>query len=187
MHYKETMVWDKHGTFSGSGIGIGTGGVGVGMGGGSYHEEGEAATKRAKTFSEPEPIHLPFFRVILFGIAIAVALRSIPTMIGIVLAFAGEDPSGHIDGMKSLLDLMSNYVGYATLPLGLLVLWNSWRQAQANKREEDRLNSTVYQAQLARYNQLQYCEGCHSLFDNSGNVRNANPLGFAQMMELFSK
>jgi hypothetical protein len=50
--------------------------------------------------------------------------------------------------------------------------------------EEDRLNSEVYPKLLARYNELQYCTNCHTIFDAWGNAADANENGFDAMMHI---
>ena len=178
MNYSETQVWDRSGRFSGSGVGITTGGIGFGVGSGSYTEHGEAASKRAATFSEPERISLPILPVVGFMLFAAIAVKIGPSMLA-VIAPPGGDAGGTsvdmFDAFRPVAEVVGSIGGVAMVGLALYRFFKM-------QKEEDRLNETVYPAQLARYQELQYCENCHSIFDRRGNSADANENGFSAMM-----
>lgn len=187
MHYRETQLWDKHGRFSGSGFGVGSGGLGIGIGGGSYSEEGQIATKRARTFAEPKPYSLALatgavlasaaalITVVSFGPSVAGLLSS--TAGGEQAAVAGSD----LSAVMGTLGGMAQYLPFAVVPVALLF---AARAVLKNGAAEERHNAEVYPAEVARYNELRYCEHCNSLFDSRGNARDASAAGFAEMMAM---
>lgn len=182
MHYKETQQWQKSGSFSGSGIGIGTGGIGVGVGGGTYSETGEIATKRANVFSEPTPYSVPILPLILPLVLILFTINSLPMMMDFLQSMA---PNGrdnlNMEGIYPLISVFNKYVAPA---YGVFIIFMILRNLFKAQKEENTLNTTVYPKQLERYNEIRYCENCHSLYDHNNNAENANHIGMEKLMSI---
>ncbi len=173
MNYAETQRWEKRGAFSGAGVGIGTGGIGIGFGGGTYSERGEQKTKRADVFDEPSRFSNPFFSVVLFGGLTMGAYCLVPDLLESMSTSSGTDPM-----FNRLMPLLAVVTPVAMLLTGVM----SVVRALKNQKEEDRLNNEVWPKQVRRYNQLQYCENCHILFDAQGHSADGSEQGYAQMM-----
>ena len=167
MNYAETQVWNKSGTFTGSGIGIGPGGIGVGFGGGRYEEEGKSATKRAAAFDEPGRAETPIGPIVLLvglvGLGVMMAPRFSYILGG---STAGNKAIGSLPSWDDVPGWII-YVGIIAVAALALYLINR------TKQHDDHHNGTVYPKQLARYQELRYCEDCHTLFDSHGNAVDA--------------
>lgn len=187
MHYRETQQWHKSGTFSGSGIGIGTGGVGVGFGGGTYSESGEIATKRANKFAEPNRYEVPILHLIIPLIIVLFAINCLPMMMDIMQSIvvgqnqSVENNNLNMDKIKPVV----NFFNYYIAPLyGIFIMYKIFRTTIKAQEEEQHLNTVVYPQQLYRYNELRYCESCHTLYDHNNNAENANEIGMQKMMQI---
>lgn len=180
MNYAETHAWSKSGNFSGSGIGIGTGGIGVGVGGGTYSEHGQIASKRAATFDEPQQHSLPIVPVVAGLLLLALAYYVAPNVFETFAANGG----GAAPASEALLNVLWPVVKVATGLGSTVLIGMAIYKLFKMSDEEARLNATVYPQELARYQQLQYCGNCHTLFDADGRAADANEPGFAQMMAL---
>lgn len=200
MHYRETRVWDREGYFSGGGVGIGlNGGVGIGVGGGTYSESGKISTRRALVFQEPAPFRLDYQSILIIGVCLAMAIFAAPQVLGTMQSLTAPPPpflgspaepraAGSMINLQDTLEAIFPYMMGALVVVapigGLLVLLNSTRSAEKIMEEEDHLNGTEYPRRLARYNALLYCEGCHRIYDAQGRSRDANELGFSEMLDL---
>lgn len=187
MHYRETQQWHKSGTFSGSGIGIGTGGIGVGFGGGTYSESGEIATKRANKFAEPGRYEVPFLHLILPLIIVIFAINSLPMFMNIMqsmIAANGQNTHSaqlNIDSIQPVINFFNYYIAPVYIVFLLFKIIRTMKKAQ---EQEEHLNTEVYPKQLDRYNELRYCENCHTLYDHNNNAENANEFGMQKMMQI---
>lgn len=185
MHYRETQQWHKSGSFSGSGIGIGTGGVGVGFGGGTYSESGEIATKRANRFAEPSRYEVPIMHLIIPMVVLLFVINMLPTMMNTmqsIVAGTGEQSQNiNLEGLDSVVKFFNYYIA----PIyGFFILFKIFNTTKKAQEEEEHLNTVVYPQQLARYNELRYCENCHTLYDHNNNAENANEIGMEKMMQI---
>lgn len=185
MNYKETQQWHKSGNFSGSGIGIGTGGLGYGVGSGSYSETGEIATKRANTFSEPEPFSVPILHLILPLIISLIAINSLPMMMEMMNSIAaGQGANTSNINPEAFMPIIGFFNKYIAPAYGVFLIIMIFKKIMSAQKEEEHLNSVVYPKQLDRYNELRYCENCHTLYDHNNNAENANPVGMERMMTI---
>jgi hypothetical protein len=182
MNYAETKVWDKTGSFSGSGIGIGSGGIGVGMGGGTYSEHGQIASKRAAAFDEPQPFHLPILPVFGFMLFAALAYSVGPDFMSTIFQIDGGSGSG--SDMTQLAEKLASFLKAVGGIVGVILVGLALRYLFRTTNEENRLNKEVYPKRLARYQELQYCTNCHTIFDARGNAADANENGFDAMMRI---
>jgi hypothetical protein len=182
MNYKETQVWNKSGNFSGSGVGIGSGGIGIGAVSGSYSEVGEIATKRADKFAEPQPYTVPVLHLILPLIMILIAVNSLPTMLNFLSSF-NPNPDARLD--LSQFQSFVNIINIYFAPIySFFVICMTIKNVLNAKKLENELNSTKYPEKLARYNELRYCENCHTLFDDKNNCENANEIGLEKLLNV---
>lgn len=183
MNYKETQYWDKYGTFSGAGVGIGTGGIGVGVGGGSYSEHGEAQSKRARVFEEPQPFKPQYALIIVPFIFIAFGLNNFPMVANML---NGSDDSAAQTSfqvkMQATLDTLLHVVEYVAPVMLLFLAVSVFRRVNAEHERTYRLNETVYPRLLERYNNLYYCTACSVIYDRDGNSQTASRPGFDRML-----
>lgn len=184
MNYRETQVWDKSGRFSGSGVGITSGGLGVGFASGSYSEEGTMQSKRAKTFDEPSAVLKPVAGVLFVALFVAIIYNSAPDVIGTVIESSGNSYAHKSPATEAMTDGILTILKYAAPVAGLALLIGAFARAMRNNDENIKTLETTYPKQLARYNELQYCENCHSLFDSKNRSADANNIGFDQMMSM---
>lgn len=186
MHYKETQQWHKSGSFSGSGGVVGTFGIGLGSGNGSYSENGEAATKRANTFSAPERISLSSDAIVLGALMTIVALVSVPFMLDLAQAM-GNNAHVPIENMSlffKVKSLIQQYWPFVALPLMFILILKLITGVKKVEQQESLLNQTIYPKQLARYNELRYCENCNSIYDHNAYAEDANEIGMNKMMSI---
>lgn len=182
MHYKETQQWHKSGEFSGSGVGIGTGGLGFGMGSGTYSESGEIATKRANEFSEPQPFSVPILHLILPLILALIAINSFPMMMEFMQSLGGDRVSQiNTAPIEYFASIFNKYVAPFYC---LFIVFMIFRKMKTAQEQEHHLNTVVYPKYLERYNEIRYCENCHTLYDHNNNAENANQLGMSKLMEI---
>lgn len=183
MHYKETQQWHKSGEFSGSGVGIGTGGLGFGMGSGTYSESGEIATKRANEFSEPQPYSVPILGLILPLVFALIGVNGFPVMLDMFQSMAPGNTRGSFDmtAINSFASIFNTYIAPVYCVLIVFMIIKNIRKAQV---EEEHLNNVVYPQQLERYNELRYCENCHTLYDHNNNAEDANHIGMSKLMTI---
>lgn len=185
MHYRETQQWHKSGSFSGSGIGIGTGGIGFGVGGGTYSESGEIATKRANQFAEPGRYQVPILHLILPLFIMLFAINMLPTLINIMQSITNESGQTNTNINLEGLTPFVNFFNYYLAPIyGVFIIFKIFSTTKKAQEEENHLNTVVYPQQLARYNELRYCENCHTLYDHNNHAEDANSLGMEKMMQI---
>lgn len=177
MNYAETQMWNRSGTFSGSGVGFGAGGASLVAGGGRYQERGRSATKRAATFDEPERADTPILPFVVIGGAMAMGVTFVPGLAESVGSGAGA-------GLPQLADVASTILKWAAPITGALLLASVIVKALEAVRRDDEHNAIAYPEQLARYQELYYCERCHSLVDARGNANDATERGFHAMMAI---
>ncbi len=184
MHYRETQQWHKSGTFSGSGIGVGTGGIGVGFGSGTYSESGEIATKRANEFAEPQPYTVQFMHLILPLIISLIAINGFPFLFQMMSSMAPQGNAHANFDIEQLTPFISFFNTYVVPLYGVFTFIIIIRRVIKSQQEEHELNTTLYPKQLERYNELRYCENCHTIYDHNNNAENANEIGMNKMMQI---
>lgn len=182
MNYAETQLWNKSGSFSGGGVGIGTGGIGAGMGGGSYSENGAQQSKRASVFDEPEVALKPVMGVVIVGSVLAAIYSAAPDLIG---SLAANAPGSSLSpNMSQSLDGLLSILKYVMPIASLGVFYAIYKRARENHEDNERALTVDKPQLLARYNELKYCESCHTLFDNQGRAEDANSIGFDKLLSL---
>lgn len=187
MNYRETLFTD--GYFSGAGLGGGPGGVGLGVGGGNIHTTTQ--TKRAKAFDEPRKrsvstvlLALPLIGVALFSLG-QFSAQTLDT--GAMLQpDAGTNSSQE---MMYTIDHFSHLMINKVFPVaiavaGVIAVLVLPSRAKRLSKENDAFNETVVAPLLRRYAEIQYCENCATLFDNSGHAVSGDQEGFAYLMSL---
>lgn len=177
MNYAETQVWNKSGTFSGAGVGFGAGGPSLVVGGGRYQERGRSATRRAATFDEPERANTPIIRML--------ALGGLMVLGFIVVASLVESAEPAVGRGLAQLDNLAVTVAKWVAPIAaaLLLFFVGAKVVAAVRRDEEH-NANAYPELMARYQELYYCERCHSLVDARGNANDAHERGFQAMMSI---
>lgn len=128
------------------------------------------ASKRAKTFAEPERYALPIMALLLASGFVAGASSCNAQIFPVLLASSTPQ--------SSIVDKLYTLIQYLSPCIVIAVMAGAYR----NLKEEDKLNVTEYPNRLARYNELKYCETCNLLYDLVGNYRPANEIGFNEMM-----
>ena len=187
MNYKETQF--THGYFSGAGFGVGSGGGGLGGGGGTIHATPQ--TKRAKAFDEPRKrsvspvlLLLPLIGVVLFSLA-QCSGQMFDTG-----AMPQPDPGADSSQkMMYAIDHFSHLMLYKVFPVaiavaGVIAVLVLPSRAKRLSKENDAFNETFVEPILRRYAEIQYCENCATLFDNSGHAVSGDQEGFAYLMSL---
>lgn len=196
MNYSETRRWERDGQFSGSGVGIGTGGLGVGFGGGSYHERGEEQSKRADVFEEPTAqAPFPVASLLVGGLFGGGLLINYTSFAGFFIdAVGGSSSSAATEGTfaafsghttSAISEMISSplVIGLCVVG-GMAFIAMQWIAAGKNNQKNEQWLQKEYPALLDRYNELRYCETCHTLFDATGEARDASPLGFNALMTM---
>lgn len=146
-----------------TGLGIGTGGLGVGIGGGTYSEHGEEATKRANVFREPQRYALPVILIIVLGGFASCSFSQLPYMVSVLAPdntaqIANTMTLNLTASLEKILTILAPICAFGMIVSALLV-------AVRNAKENTVQNHTRYPQELKRYNELLYCEACHSLYD----------------------
>ena len=93
-------------------------------------------------------------------------------------AMTGDNP------MSTFLPAFLKVAPIVAIIAAGIFLMTTFKSSNRLQEREDSYNANVYPKMLSRYNQLQYCDGCHTLFDGTGNAADANELGFNSLMEI---
>ena len=167
MNYEETQNWDVNGSYRESGIIFGKTG--------SYSENGQAQTRRASRFDEPEPYIVDSSAKIIHYVIVIIVMASLP----MVMSFLISESQIPMPGLVNFLD---NYGSIISAVVAAIYLFAMLKTTQEDAKLENQLNTEVWPKQLKRYNELYYCYKCHSIYDANGQVNDANPIGFQEMM-----
>lgn len=176
MNYRETREWSRQGALAGSGVGVGSGGLGLGVGGGRYSETGEIATKRAGAFVEPElagrPSAVAFF--VVGGVLTLLAALGTLTLFTTGGTSMSELAQSANSGLRFMVMLSAGAGVLFALGGGILLITHD------PDRERARLDE--HRRRTSKYNAMRYCENCHAVFDERGNIQSATAEGFETLL-----
>lgn len=179
IHYNQTQVWDKDGTFSGVGVGLTTSGPGIGLGVGNYYEEGVTQTKIAKTFDEPKRANNLGSVLLILGI-ILVGIVSAPSVLSGMSNVSHVPVSSNSLSFDKLINSDLNRVMFSIMPI--LFIGLAIRVIFKTINKDDNYNAKVYPEKVKRFNELRYCKNCNIIFDYNGNYENASEDGYSKML-----